>query len=218
MSEWAPPSSSDFPGQPTDGIDALLRKVERIKRELDDATNNLLKAAGMSVGPDGLTIDSELLVTGATRIEGTLSLPAGIIDNDALANPVKIVGASGATLGFGLPAVNTVLHSEPIVVPVGYTEATVEVTSTVSYLGNAAEEDSYVRCQAGVNSTFGTAQTAYLYMADAITMSAKAVVNLTGLTPGDTIYGRASGYALAGSQAPLASNTAHVAVVAFFTR
>jgi hypothetical protein len=119
MSEWTPPgaSSSDFPSQPTSGIDALLRRVDSIKRELDDATNNLLKSAGMSVEPGRLTVNSELLVTGATRIEGTLSLPAGIIDNEALASPVTFAGNTGSLLTTPPPATWTIAASAPLTVP-----------------------------------------------------------------------------------------------------
>ena len=38
--------------------------------------------AGISLSPDGMTIDSNLTLT------GTLNLPAGIIGNDALTDPV----------------------------------------------------------------------------------------------------------------------------------
>lgn len=68
------PRSSQTPGQPTDGIDALLRKVEAIKLELSDATNNLLKAAGISVSPAGMVIDSSLTANGDLTSTGNLNV------------------------------------------------------------------------------------------------------------------------------------------------
>lgn len=92
MSEWSVPQGmtpQDNPGQPKDGVGALIKMVRDNATEMRDRFNNLLKQAGIRVEPDLVRF------TGAVRIEGTLSLPAGIIDNDALASPVTFAGNAG---------------------------------------------------------------------------------------------------------------------------
>ncbi len=83
MSEWAgPPQSSDTPRRPTDGVDALLTKVAELKRGLRDLPSGLLKAAGISISAEGMTIDSSLTVhgdlssTGQASFDGTLDVAA----------------------------------------------------------------------------------------------------------------------------------------------
>lgn len=120
MSEWGPPSSSQTPRQPTDGVDALLLKIEAIKRQIADLPNGLLRAAGIEITPDGMRIDSELTVTGNTRIEGTLDLPAGIIGNDALAHPIIASDVFNATDGFGYSTSDTERAADTLSVPEGF--------------------------------------------------------------------------------------------------
>lgn len=121
------PTSSEYPRQATNGVDALVDRIDRSMNELREMRNNLLSTAGIKVTPEGLTVErsldvnGELLVTGATRIEGTLSLPAGIIDNEALANPVTFASNFGDSEGFGTPASAWLeVASTTIVIPAGF--------------------------------------------------------------------------------------------------
>ena len=221
MSEWTPPSSSDFPGQPTDGIDALLRKVERTKRELDDATNNLLKAAGISVGPEGLTIDSELLVTGATRIEGTLSLPAGIIDNDALANPIIFDGTWNEADNFAIPTTATEIVSASFVVPAGFTRMKFEAIGSAQ-VGNTSAGTQYIylrprRKTNGVITNGGIRQLVLLPAGGWDSVVAPYMFT-DDVVPGDTITFTLEAYASATALAAHASNTTRLEVAITLAR
>lgn len=71
MTEWGPPSSSQTPRQPTDGIDALLLKIQEIRRQIADLPNGLLRAAGIEVTPTGIEVHDDLRVKdgGELRIE-----------------------------------------------------------------------------------------------------------------------------------------------------
>lgn len=75
--------SADFPRRPSNPYERLVDEVRALRREVSELRNNTLKQAGIAVEPDLVRFG------GAVAIEGTLSLPAGIIDNDALANPVR---------------------------------------------------------------------------------------------------------------------------------
>ena len=78
------PTPQQFPGHaaPGDGIGQLLGMIQSLRQEMRELKSNLLGPAGIHLSPAGMTIDSNLALT------GTLSLPAGIIDNAALTSPV----------------------------------------------------------------------------------------------------------------------------------
>ena len=151
MSEWAgPPQSSDTPRRPTDGVDALLAKVAELKQGLRDLPSGLLKAAGISISAEGMTIDSSLTVHGSgeftgdldvtggasfsgdtiiggnAAITGTLSLPSGIIDNDALANPIDLAANFANADEFTVTTSATDFVTFTIPIPAGYSRALVK--------------------------------------------------------------------------------------------
>src|SRR5450756_2083678 len=118
MSEWAVPSGmtpQDNPGQPKPGIAEYAKRIHDNAVEMRDKFNNLLKNAGIRVEPDLVRF------TGAVRIEGTLDLPAGIIGNDALANPIVPVRFNDRTSGWALAATAEVKASETLTTPAGFT-------------------------------------------------------------------------------------------------
>ena len=133
----------------------LAQQLQRIRGELNDVGSAILKAAGIRVSPESMTIERTLEVLGSLdvsgnatfsgdmRIEGTLSLPAGIIDNEALANPVLPLAASNTATAFGLTTTDATVVSASIVVPEGFTRCVatglgsiffVNPTSAVDYL------------------------------------------------------------------------------------
>lgn len=81
--------SAEYPRPAGDGVRQLVDRIRSLEREVGEMRSSLLRQAGMSVEPDLVRFG------GAVAIEGTLSLPAGIIDNEALAKPV-LYGATWA--------------------------------------------------------------------------------------------------------------------------
>ena len=76
-----------------------------------------------------MDVGGTLHVTGNTIIGGTLSLPAGIIDNDALANPVTGDYAFASATGFGLSsAAYLPLATATRPVPSGFSQAIIIMT------------------------------------------------------------------------------------------
>lgn len=127
---WSPPEpqSSQFPATPTrgQGDRRLLERIYRLERLVNDMRNNLLKTAGMSVEP-GL-----IRFGGAVAIEGTLSLPGGIIGNEALASPVAFRSTFANANAFSLSPLSggdATVCSSTITVPEGFTTALVQAIS-----------------------------------------------------------------------------------------
>lgn len=145
-----PPSAQEFPHTPTNGFDALLDRIVNLERRISAIPNNLLSSAGLSVSPDGLTVDSELLVTGSTRIEGTLDLPAGIIGNDALTSPVEAGSGSFAEVAFGVSPTKVARATGTIAVPDGFTQALLFMLVTAGAFNDTATPD-YLITEALVN-------------------------------------------------------------------
>lgn len=125
---WTPPAdatSEQFPNgrNPLDGSARLAALLAEFKTLIGDMPGHLLANAGIAITTGGMVIDSELRVTGNTRIEGTLDLPAGIIGNDDLAHQISaadiptqdVTGWSNAAGGGG-----TVQASVTLTAPAGY--------------------------------------------------------------------------------------------------
>ena len=126
MSEWAVPAGmtpQDNPGQPKDGIGALVKRIRDNATEMRDKFNNLLKAAGIHVEPDLVRF------TGAVRVEGTLDLPAGIIGNDALTSPVVPAPFYAASSNFAVPNAWTSVLEHSLATPAGFSQAIVIATA-----------------------------------------------------------------------------------------
>lgn len=201
--------SNDMPRTATDGIDALLMRVEAIKRELRDATNGLLKAAGISVTPTGMTINSALNVTGDlnatgnTTVGGTmnvtgdavfsgdLAVPNGSITNAALTSPT-LPDARKAGSGTSSVMVTTTKGPFAIItypVPAGFTKAQVIATSTLQ-ASNSTAIETVINGDAGelvfTDGTSGNATNAHTAV-------------LTGLTGGSSFTVRTDAYSAAGT-------------------
>lgn len=119
------PTPQQFPANEPDGIRKLLGKIKDIETNLREVTSNLLRTAGIRLSPAGMTIDSDLAIT------GTLSLPAGIIGNDALTSPVVPQSVYGYVSNFAITTTGTTIRTITITVPVGFTSAVVSVTGRV---------------------------------------------------------------------------------------
>jgi len=75
--------------------------------------------------------DGDTTIGGNAAITGTLSLPNGIINNDALANPIKVQSIQLDVSNFAVTTSWATLVSSTITVPAGFTSAAVTVTGQV---------------------------------------------------------------------------------------
>ncbi|MDQ5863196.1 MAG: hypothetical protein M3536_13145 [Actinomycetota bacterium] len=92
------------------------------------------------------TVNGPITINGAATITGTLSLPAGIIGNDALTNPIFTSAGYGDANGFEAPNSETTVASATIAIPAGYTKATVTgIGAIYLYNSDAAPDFGYGR-------------------------------------------------------------------------
>jgi len=193
---------------------SLLDYLEGQKRNAKrQANSSAFARSGTSVTAEGVTtVDGELDVTGNltvsghAAITGTLSLPAGIIDNDALAHPV-VVGSAAAEFGMSSaialsanPAAPTTLTTLSVTVPAGASNA-IATTCVVPAIYTASGTGSFT---ATVESTLTSGGTgAFSYAAEIVDVvgavtSACTVTKpivLASVTPGATITMTATAYA-----------------------
>ena len=79
---------------------------------------------GGNLEVDGaLAVGGDATFSGNMAVTGTLELPAGIIGNDALAQPLTFRDAEGDADGFAIPTAMTTVATAKIVVPAGFTRA-----------------------------------------------------------------------------------------------
>ena len=150
------------------GEDWFVRELQTIQRELTELrAANPFKAMGIRPMRDGLivdgyetvngpldvngnaTVDGPLTVNGnstfngAMSITGALNLPAGIIGNDALANPSTSVASHAQADSFSITTgANVEKLRATITVPAGFTKAAVYGTATMSVYNNSGSLDS----------------------------------------------------------------------------
>lgn len=104
-----------------------IRILEGGNLEVDGAASF---AGDTAVGGE-LDVTGNATFSGNVAIVGTLQLPAGIIGNDALANPLTFVDAEGDLDGFAIPTAMTTMATAKIVVPAGFTRALVIASGNV---------------------------------------------------------------------------------------
>lgn len=150
-------------GQSADqqGMGFLIREIRQIKAELAALKGAApLRAAGVHASPAGLSVDSSLAVSGnldvtggATfggtttiagnaAITGTLSLPAGIIDNEALSAPLSYIAGGNNSAALNLSATEQTICTLNWTVPAGYTRALIQGTGTVGVVNPTASPSS----------------------------------------------------------------------------
>lgn len=101
------------------GEDGMVRRIERIERQLKElGAQDPLSTAGVEVEPGVFRI------VGNAQITGTLSLPAGIIDNDALANPIQFQDAFANDAGIGFSTGFVAQAVCTLAIPAGFTKFT----------------------------------------------------------------------------------------------
>ena len=150
-----PPTPQQFPANEPNGIRKLLDKIKALELQIRESTSNLLGTAGIRLTQLGMFIDSSLTVGGSldvtgpmvvggtadfsgdtsiggnAAITGTLSLPAGIIGNDALTSPLASTSIYATTDTYVVTTTETTRASVTVTVPAGFTAAVVSVMARV---------------------------------------------------------------------------------------
>ena len=97
--------------------------TEQKRNALRQASSSAFARSGTSVTAEGVvTVDGELDVTGAMVVGGTLSLPAGIINNDALTSPVVLGVVNLTATGFAVTTSWSDAAATSFTVPAGCTQ------------------------------------------------------------------------------------------------
>ena len=99
MSEWGPPQSADTPARPSNGVDDVLLQIEALRNGLRELPSGLLKQAGITVSPEGMTIGSSLVVDGELETTGpaTIGGPTTITGDTTIDGELETTGE--ATIG-----------------------------------------------------------------------------------------------------------------------
>ena len=172
------------------GTSVTAEGVTTVDGELDVVGN--LDVTGTAA------FDGNTTIGGNAAITGTLSLPAGIIGNDALTSPVVPQSVFGSITNFALTARNPVTTADviktvTITVPAGMTSAVISVISRVFAINNNTTGGintfgaDYFFAQTGIAGFLDTALPKVVDGSGSsdIAISPFAKV-LTGLTPGGT--------------------------------
>jgi len=127
-----------LPGSQFQGEDALVRRIQDLERSVQQlAAANPFAPMGMKPIPGGV------------EIQGTLSLPAGIINNDALTSPLAPKTAHADVSDFVLATgANAEMVRATVAVPAGYSKALVMATASMGNRNTTAVvDDMYVDCR-----------------------------------------------------------------------
>lgn len=154
--------------------------------------------------------------TGNMKIGGTLELPAGIIGNEALTDPL-IVSTSGVSQNnFSLGPASTVYAGGTVTIPAGYSKASVLCMVVGGGMNSTAGLD-YVYVAASINGVAGGETPQSTDAGRYATASANGIRSLTGLNGGTITLGcqmRTNG----GTWTASTSTFANMNAVIYFTR
>jgi hypothetical protein len=143
-----------------------------------------LRTAGISVAPGGMTINSALSVLGSMAISGTLSLPAGIIDNATLASPTVFGSVGVSASNFAVTSAGGNFGSTNITVPAGFTQVTVLCLVDASVYNTSGSGD-YIYLSTSINAVAGGENVTWAPNAYSTGLSASGIRTMT-VTPGST--------------------------------
>lgn len=115
-----------------------------------------------------------------------LEAPTGTQIANAVANLTSYGSAGASSIGFAIPTVMATVASGTLVVPAGFTKATMHGTvSAGAWNGSATGDYLYVQCI--LNGSPGATMPVFAGASAYGSVSASAIRTLTGLTPGSTI-------------------------------
>lgn len=139
----------------------MSRRVKDLERAVQQlSASNQLAPAGIRAVEGGIVIEGSevvngpITINGAAVITGTLSLPAGIIGNDALASPMTTEAVSNYLSNYAVGTTSTARATVTLGVPDGFTTAVVMTTATAMAQNSTATTD-YLYVQAVVDGVNG---------------------------------------------------------------
>jgi len=160
--------------------------------------------------------DGDTTIGGNAAITGTLSLPAGIIGNDALTSPVVPQAVYFNASNFSLNTSPAVKASQTITVPAGFTSAVVSVTARIyaanpNTTGGMGPGGDYLYGKATIDGADCIALPVIVLGSGSsgVSVSSFSVVK-TGLTPGGTFVISAVGITAYLTWAAYTTNVAEV--------
>jgi hypothetical protein len=156
--QFAVPAGESWLAQKIQGIERQLTELRAANvfgltgiRPLDGGTdldgfvniNGPLDVNGDAEINGPMEVNGDSTFNGAMSITGALNLPAGIIGNDALANPSTPVASHADAAAFSITTgANVEKLRATITVPAGFTKAAVYGTATMSVFNNSGSLDS----------------------------------------------------------------------------
>lgn len=213
-----------LPGSQFPSEDALIRRIQDLEKAVQQlAAANPFAPMGITPTANGFTVtgnetvNGSLTVNGPAKITGTLDLPAGIIGNAALANPITTGSAGVTQQSFTLTTTAQTFAQQNITVPNGYTQALVmNGVSGNGWNNNATAGYLYVASM--INGSAGGYVIAPASGSGLGFVSCFGIRTLTGLTGGSTISVGVSMYVDAGTWAASVSNSANTNALVLFLR
>ncbi len=156
-------------------------------------------------------------VNGPATFTGSLDLPAGSVQNEALANPIETATASAGISNYAIDTVATVRASVTLTVAVGFTRAIVIANATAMGTNSGTASD-YLYCSATVQAVNGGELYTSAPAGIGASLSSPFQPTLTGLVGGDTITVGVATRAGTSTWAAAAANQASIAATAIFLK
>lgn len=176
-----------LPGSQFPSEDALIREIKDLKRQVQQfAAANPLGAAGVRAAAGGIIVEGYQTVNGPMTITGSLDLPAGSVQNDALANPIETASASAGISNYAIDTTATVRASVTLTVPAGFTRAIV-ISNATAMGTNSSTAADYLYCSATVQTVNGGELYTSVPAGIGASLSSPFQPTLAGLSGGDTI-------------------------------
>ena len=172
---------------------AFARSGTSVTAENVTEVDGTLNVVGNLAVTGPASFSGDTTIGGNAAITGTLSLPSGIINNDALANPIQVQSIYLDARNFTLGTSWVTLAAQAIAVPAGFTKALVVVTGQVGCYnphttgGSDGVGGDFLLCQPYVGAVTGNALGAQFpgsnWWGNAVTSLSTV---LTGLSGGGT--------------------------------
>jgi hypothetical protein len=199
------------------GEDWLVRRLQDLERKVQElSAANPFGLTGINPEDGGTSFDGYVTINGPAKITGTLDLPAGIIGNAALANPLSPGSAGLTQQNFATTTGGAAYAQASIAVPAGYTKALV-MNGVSAGVTNSRAVTDFLYVAASINGVTGGEQPSQTSAGAYGSGSAFAIRTLTGLTGGSITVecGLRTG---SGAWAAAPGNTANVNALILFLK
>lgn len=185
-------------------IDALEQRIFTLERAAPTRSMSITGSDGSKITFDPEAIqgfnalqelmfrlasgDGTALFKGPVVIEGTLSLPAGVIDNEALSDPLETGSAGKSQSNFAVSTTGALLAQQDIPVPGGYSQALV-MNGVSAGAANSTANPDFIYVSASIDGTSGGETVSTAYAGAYGSASASAIRTITGLNGGTITVG-----------------------------